>query len=95
MRYTRLALLTFGAGLLLGLVVVAANLSGVARIASLAMAAGVVLLPFALIADWWRHRPWNDLKPKPKARATKKRAASRQRPRPKSSPPRKRGPRGK
>lgn len=54
MRYSKSALLVFGAGMALGLVVVAARLPGLARIASLGMAAGLVLLPFALFADWRR-----------------------------------------
>ena len=72
MRHTRHALLVFGAGALLGLAVVSANLSGLGRIASLTMAAGIALLPVALFADW-RRRP-----PRPKAKATsRKRGASR------------------
>jgi hypothetical protein len=55
MRYSKLALLTFGAGMILGLAVVAVELPGLARVASLAMAAGIVLLPLALFADWRRH----------------------------------------
>jgi hypothetical protein len=52
MRYSKSALLIFGAGMVLGLLVVGARLPGLARVASLAMAAGLVLLPFALFADW-------------------------------------------
>jgi hypothetical protein len=55
MRYSKLALLTFGAGMIFGLVVVAVELPGLARVASLAMAAGIVLLPLALFADWRRY----------------------------------------
>jgi hypothetical protein len=70
MRYSKRALLIFGAGLLLGLIFVSAELSGLGGVASLAMAAGIVLLPVALVADWWSHRPWRT--PKPKARARRK-----------------------
>jgi hypothetical protein len=79
MRYTKRALLLFGAGLVLGLVLVSANLSGLERIASLAMAAAILLLPIALVADWWRYRPWHT-PPKPTHRAARAKA------KPKSSP---------
>ena len=49
LRYSKSALLVFGAGLVIGLVVVAVQLPGFARVASLAMAAGIVALPFALV----------------------------------------------
>jgi len=51
MRYTKAALLIFGLGILLGLVVVAAELGRIERVASGVMAIGLVLLPVALIAD--------------------------------------------
>jgi hypothetical protein len=89
MRYSKWAILLFGAGALLGLVVVSANLSGLGRIASPAMAAGAALLPVAMIADWWSYRPWRTAGPKPKAKSQKRGARA------KSSPPRKRGARGK
>jgi hypothetical protein len=41
--------------MILGLVVVAVELPGLARVASLTMAAGIVLLPLALFADWRRY----------------------------------------
>jgi predicted lipid-binding transport protein (Tim44 family) len=87
MRYTRLALLLFGAGLLLGLAVVSANLSSFARIASLTMAAGVLMLPIALVADWRRRAP----RPKRKAKSAK----TKRRAQPRSSRPRKSSPAGK
>jgi hypothetical protein len=73
-RYSKWSLLIFGAGMVLGLAVVAARLSGLARVASLAMAAGIGLLPFALFADWRRalRRPGKRRK---KPAATKRRAA--------------------
>jgi hypothetical protein len=51
LRYTKAALLLFGLGLALGLVVVAGELPGFERVASGVMALGLVLLPFALVAD--------------------------------------------
>ena len=51
MRYTKAALLIFGAGILLGLAVVAAELAGIERVASGVMALGLVLLPLGLFAD--------------------------------------------
>jgi hypothetical protein len=51
LRYTKAALLIFGLGLLLGLVVVAGELPGFERIASGVMALAIVSLPVALIAD--------------------------------------------
>ena len=78
MRYSKFALLLFGAGLLLGLAVVSAKLQGFGRVASLAMAAGIVLLPFALFADWRRALPKiGKRRAKPKA---KRRTPSRRRP---------------
>ena len=58
MPYSKWALLTFGGGLLLGLVVVSADLPVLGWVASFAMAVGAALLPVALVADWWSHRPW-------------------------------------
>ncbi len=91
MRYSRYALLIFGAGMLLGLAVVSADLSGLARIASATMAAGIALLPLAVIADLWRHKP----KPKVTAKSPKPRARRQPGRQPKSSPPRNRGSRRK
>jgi hypothetical protein len=51
MRYTKAALLLFGLGLVLGLVVVAGELPGFERVASGVMALAIVSLPVALIAD--------------------------------------------
>ncbi len=52
MRYTKIALLTFGAGLLLGLAVVAAEIDALSRVASLTMALGIAALPVGMIVDW-------------------------------------------
>jgi hypothetical protein len=54
MRYSRWALLLFGAGLLLGLAAVSAGLTALDRVASIAMAGGIALLPVAVFADWRR-----------------------------------------
>jgi hypothetical protein len=51
LRYTKAALLVFGLGLMLGLVVVAGELPGFERVASGVMALAIVSLPVALIAD--------------------------------------------
>jgi membrane protein implicated in regulation of membrane protease activity len=66
MRYSRLALLVFGVGGLLGLAIASAGLTGLGWIASATMAVGIVLSPIALVADWWSYRPWR--KPAPKRR---------------------------
>jgi drug/metabolite transporter (DMT)-like permease len=54
MRWTRIALLLFGAGLLLGLVVVAFELDPLGRIASWMMALGIGAIPAGILADWRR-----------------------------------------
>jgi hypothetical protein len=51
MRYTKIALLIFGLGLVSGLVVVAGEFAQFERVASAVMALGLVLLPVALFAD--------------------------------------------
>ena len=75
MPYSKWALLTFGGGLLLGLVVVSADLPVLGWVASLAMAAGVALLPIGLVADWWSHRPWKAPVKKQTSRARARRPA--------------------
>ncbi len=52
MRYTKIALLTFGAGLVLGLVVVVIEIDWLDRVASGLMALGLVAIPFGMIVDW-------------------------------------------
>ncbi len=52
MRYTKIALLTFGAGLILGLVVVVAEIDWLARVASSLMALGLAAIPVGMLADW-------------------------------------------
>jgi hypothetical protein len=51
LRYTKRALLLFGLGLILGLVVVAGQFAPFERVASTLMALGLVLLMPAVIAD--------------------------------------------
>ena len=52
MRYTKTALLTFGAGLVLALTVVATETQGLERVASAAMALGIVAIPIGMAVDW-------------------------------------------
>ena len=51
MHYTKLALLIFGFGLILGLVVVAAEMKWLERVASGAMALGIAAIPIGVLAD--------------------------------------------
>jgi hypothetical protein len=52
MRYTKTALLLFGAGLVLALVVIAAELDRFERVASAAMALGIAAIPVGMAVDW-------------------------------------------
>jgi hypothetical protein len=52
MRYTKAALLLFGCGLLLGLVVVAGEVKSLQRIASGLMALGIAAIPVGMAVDW-------------------------------------------
>jgi hypothetical protein len=52
MHYTKIALLTFGAGLVLGLAVVVIEIDWLSRIASGLMALGLVAIPIGMIVDW-------------------------------------------
>ena len=54
MRYTKTALLAFGCGLLLGLVVLGAEIKSLARVASGLMALGIAAIPIGMVADWRR-----------------------------------------
>jgi hypothetical protein len=51
MRYTKIALLIFGLGLVLGFIIVVGEFARLERVASAVMALGLVLLPLALFAD--------------------------------------------
>jgi hypothetical protein len=68
LRYTKAALLLFGFGALLGLAVVAAELSWPARLASGVMALALLLLPVALIADGRGMAMLRLRRPRPKSR---------------------------
>ncbi len=52
MRYTKIALLLFGAGLLLGLVVIAFELDWMDWAASWSMALGIAAIPIGMALDW-------------------------------------------
>ena len=52
MRYTKLALLTFGAGLVLALVAVAVDIVQMQRMASTVMALGIAGIPIGMAVDW-------------------------------------------
>ena len=54
MRYTKAALLTFGVGLVLALVLVATETQGLERVASAAMALGIAAIPIGMAVDWRR-----------------------------------------
>lgn len=54
MRYTKIALLAFGFGLLLGLVVIGAEMRSLARVASGLMAVGIATIPVGMAVDWRR-----------------------------------------
>jgi hypothetical protein len=52
MRYTKFALLLFGAGLLLGLVIIAFELDWLEWAASWSMALGIAAIPVGMAVDW-------------------------------------------
>jgi hypothetical protein len=54
MRYTKIALLVFGLGLVVGLVVIAVEIKWLERVASGLMALGIAALPIGMIMDWRR-----------------------------------------
>jgi hypothetical protein len=54
MRYTKTALLAFGCGLLFGLIVIAAEITSLERLASGLMALGIAAIPVGMAADWRR-----------------------------------------
>jgi hypothetical protein len=71
LRYSKTALLLFGAGLVVGLAVVSVPLPRLARVASIAMALGIAALPATLMVDWRRRT--SGATPAPKRRRTAKR----------------------
>jgi hypothetical protein len=52
MYYTKIALLTFGVGLVLGLTVVVIEIDWLSRVASGLMALGLMAIPIGMIVDW-------------------------------------------
>jgi hypothetical protein len=54
MRYTKTALLAFGCGLVLGLVVIAAEIKSLQRVSSGLMALGIAAIPVGMALDWRR-----------------------------------------
>jgi hypothetical protein len=87
MRYAKMALLAFGLGLLLGLVVIVAEIKALERFASGLMALGIAAIPFGIIADWWRSVRARLRKPKRRAKAPVGRALPAARRRRKAAPP--------
>jgi hypothetical protein len=79
MRFTRIALLVFGAGGVLGLAVVSAGLPRFGRVASAAMALGILALPVAIIADLRRKPRAAPAKTRRKRASGKRRAPARRR----------------
>ncbi len=91
MRYTKTALLTFGAGLVLALTVIAAEFDGLERLASAVMALGIAALPIGMAIDWRlatravAHPPKRSARPRTRRTppAARRRAAPRKPARPK------------
>jgi hypothetical protein len=76
MRYTKTALLAFGLGLLLGLVVVTIEVKWLERLASGLMAFGIGAIPIGMIMDWRRAAKAARWNPKRRAKAPVRRAAA-------------------
>lgn len=89
MRWTKIALLTFGAGLLLGLTVVVAEIGWLERPASFLMALAIAGLPLGMAVDWRRATKAPRPPAKKRAKSRPRRAADTMRP-PRKSAPRKR-----
>ena len=84
MRWTKTALLAFGLGLLLGLVVLGAEIKSLARVASGLMAVGIAAIPVGMVADWRRAIKTARGTPRRSVKTAARRAARRPR---KSVPP--------
>jgi len=82
-RYSKAALLLFGAGLVLGLVVVVGEIRWLQRLASAVMALGLIALPAALVADSRRKLA----RVRPPIRSQRQRAQRPPRPRARSRKP--------
>jgi hypothetical protein len=77
MRNTKIALLTFGFGVVLGLVVIAGDVKRLERAASGLMAFGIAIIPIAMIMDWRRMAKSAKSVPRRRAKAPAARAPSR------------------
>ncbi len=89
MRYTKIALLTFGVGVVLGLIVVVVDVAALARVASGVMALALFAIPVGMIADW-RIATKSSRKPAKRRKTPTRRSASaqpRRAPRPRRSAP--------
>jgi hypothetical protein len=86
MRYTKTALLMFGAGLVLALVVIAAELDGLERVASAVMALGIAGIPIGMAIDWRlaTRAPGRPARRRGKPRTRRAPAAARRRARPRN-----------
>jgi hypothetical protein len=84
MRYTKTALLTFGAGLVLALAVIAAELDGLERVASTVMALGIAAIPIGMAIDWRRatRAPRRAVRRRDKSRTRRTAPVARRRARP-------------
>jgi hypothetical protein len=87
MRYTKIALLVFGLGLLLGLIVVAAEISRLERVASGVMAFGIAVIPIGMIIDWRSATKSGSHTSRPRAKAPVRRTSPAVRRPRKSAPP--------
>ena len=87
MRYSKLALLIFGLGLVLGLAVVAAEWWNYARIPSLLMALGIAAIPVAIFFDWRRAAPFSRLMGRFRRRKPTRRRSPPKRRRARTPPP--------
>jgi hypothetical protein len=89
MYYTKIALLTFGAGLVLGLIVVVTEIDRLSRVASGLMALGLMAIPLGMIVDWRVATKSAQQPPKGRSRtgARPKAARSRSNPRPRKPVP--------
>jgi len=87
MRYAKMALLAFGLGLLLGLVVIVAEIKALERFASGLMALGIAAIPFGIIADLRRAAEARLHHPRRRAKAPVGRALPAARRRRKAAPP--------
>ena len=81
MRYTKLALLAFGCGLLLGLAVIAAEIKSLERVASALMALGIAGIPVGMVADWRRAIKASAAHPKRGTKSVARRPSHARRPR--------------